>query len=101
MNYSIEIAQSARREWKKLDHSIKQQFQKKLDQLTANPKIPSAKLRGYKDAYRIKLRDAGYRLIYRVIDEWLIIVIVTVAKRDSSKKDVYHLGEQRLKDSDV
>ena len=100
MNYSIEVAPSARREWRKLDHSIKQQFQKKLDQLISNPKIPSAKLHGHKDAYRIKLRDAGYRLIYRVIDDRLVILIVAAAKRDSSKKDVYQLGEQRLRQID-
>ena len=96
MNYSIEIAPTAQREWKKLDKSIKQQFVKKLQKLQASPRISSAKLSGHSNAYRIKLRAAGYRLIYLVHDERLIILVVAVAKRDSSKEDVYNLATARL-----
>lgn len=96
MNYSIEIAPTAQREWKKLDKSIKQQFVKKLEKLQVSPRISSAKLSGHSGAYRIKLRGAGYRLVYVVQDERLIILIVAVAKRDSSKNDVYSLANARL-----
>ncbi|MEY4269412.1 MAG: hypothetical protein RLZZ58_628 [Pseudomonadota bacterium] len=96
MTYAIEIAPEAQREWKKLDPSIKRQFVKKLEKLCHNPKVASAKLRGHSNAYRIKARDAGYRLIYVVQDARLIILIVAVAKRDSSKDDVYSLIGSRL-----
>jgi mRNA interferase RelE/StbE len=96
MSYSIEIAPVAQREWKKLDQLIKRQFVKKLEKLCDGPRIPGAKLTGHANAYRIKLRGAGYRLIYMVREERLIIIIVAVAKRDSSKDDVYHLATTRL-----
>lgn len=101
MAYSIEIAPSAKREWKKLDPKLKQQFQKKLATLLHNPKIPSAKLSGHADAYRIKARAAGYRLIYRVIEDRLVIMIVAVGKRDASKGDIYASLAPRLRNDDA
>lgn len=96
MTYSIEILPSARREWKKLDHDIKRQVVRKLDQLCQNPHIPSARLADMPDCYKIKLRSKGYRIVYRVIDDRLVIVIVAAGKRDSSKNDIYSIAKLRL-----
>ena len=60
-----------------------------------NPHIPSAKLRGIKDCYKIKLRASGFRLVYQVIDEQLIIAVVAVGKRERS--DVYNLASERMR----
>ncbi len=97
MSYSIEIYPAARREWKKLDRDIKQQAVRKLEQLKENPRVPAARLSGLPDCYKIKLRSKGYRIIYRVVDERLVIVVVAAAKRDAGKKDVYALAANRLK----
>lgn len=97
MSYSFEIFPSARREWKKLDRDIKQQAVRKLDQLRKNPRVPSARLSGMDDCYKIKLRSKGYRIIYRVVDDRLVIVIVAAAKRDAGKRDVYSTAAERLK----
>ena len=96
MNYSIEILPSAQREWKRLDRQIKQQAVRKLESLCENPRIPSASLSGLPDCYKIKLRSKGYRIVYRVIDDRLIILVVAAAKRDSGKRDVYDIASQRL-----
>ena len=33
--------------------------------------------------YKIKLRSVGYRLVYRVVDEALLVEVITVGRRDS------------------
>jgi mRNA interferase RelE/StbE len=96
MTYSIEILPSARREWKKLDHDIKAQVVRKLEQLRANPHVPSARLSDLPDCYKIKLRSKGYRIVYRVIDERLVILIVAAGKRDAGKNDIYSVASQRI-----
>ena len=47
-----------------------------------SPRVPAAKLSGSKDRYKIKLRSVGYRLVNEVRDAQLILVVVTVGKRE-------------------
>ena len=91
MTYTVKFRDDALKEWLKLDKSIQQQFAKKLK----NPHIPSAKLRGLKDCYKIKLRASGFRLVYQVIDDMLIIAVVAVGKRERS--NVYNLASERMR----
>ena len=81
--YSLEFHVQALKEWKKLDGSIKAQFQKVLAKRLQDPHVPSAKLRGeLQNAYKIKLRDVGFRLVYEVIDKRLVVVVVDIGRRD-------------------
>ncbi len=82
MRYQVKFREDALKEWQKLDKAIQQQFAKKLKKCCDNPHIPSAKLRGIKDCYKIKLRASGFRLVYQVIGEQLIIAVVAVGKRE-------------------
>ncbi|ACT15199.1 type II toxin-antitoxin system RelE/ParE family toxin [Pectobacterium brasiliense] len=95
MSYSVKFREDALKEWLKLDKTIQQQFAKKLKKCCENPHIPSAKLRGMKDCYKIKLRASGFRLVYEVIDDVLIIAVVAVGKRERS--GVYHLASERMR----
>ncbi|EIP3952760.1 type II toxin-antitoxin system RelE/ParE family toxin [Salmonella enterica] len=95
MSYTVKFREEALKEWLKLDKTIQQQFARKLKKCCENPHIPSAKLRGIKDSYKIKLRASGFRLVYQVIDEQLIIAVVAVGKRERS--EVYHLASERLR----
>ncbi|WP_233964750.1 type II toxin-antitoxin system RelE family toxin [Pectobacterium versatile] len=95
MSYSVKFREDALKEWLKLDKAIQQQFAKKLKKCCENPHIPSAKLRGMKDCYTIKLRASGFRLVYEVIDDVLIIAVVAVGKRERS--GVYHLASERMR----
>ncbi len=76
------LIRSALKEWHKLDKAIQQQFAKKLKMCTENPHIPSEKLRGIKDCYKIKLRASGFRLVYQVIDDQFF----QIAKKDGKTK---------------
>ena len=87
MSYELEFYEQAYREWKKLDKGIRDQFRPKLIERLQSPRVPSARLRGSKDRYKIKLRGAGYRLVYEVDDNTVIVLVVAVGKRD--KNDVY------------
>jgi mRNA interferase RelE/StbE len=85
--YELRFGRHARRQWQRLDFSIRKQFTKKLAKVLQNPHVPSARMRGYRDAYRLKLRKAGYRLGYRVLDDQVVVVVIANGRRD--KDDVY------------
>ncbi len=84
MNYSLEFKPKALKEWKKLDHSIKLQFHKKLKERLKAPRVPRDKLRGFSNVYKIKLRSSGFRLAYEVIDERIVVVVLSVGKRENN-----------------
>jgi mRNA interferase RelE/StbE len=93
MSYELEFLESALKEWKKLDANTREQFRKKLKERCGNPHVPSAKLHGAKDRYKIKLRGAGYRLVYAVEDERMVVLVIAVGRRDRSA--VYETARRR------
>jgi len=96
MSYSLEFKESAFKEWKKLDGAIREQFKKKLEERLARPRVTSAKLSGMADCYKIKLKNAGYRLVYQVDDKRIVVIVVAVGKRENLA--VYQSVGARLKD---
>jgi mRNA interferase RelE/StbE len=47
-----------------------------------------------KDCYKIKLRRAGYRLVYQVRDNELVVSVVAVGKRE--RNQVYKAAIRRI-----
>jgi len=94
MTYKLGFHHSAKKEWDALDKPIKKQFKKKLIERLENPRVNSSKLSGMKDCYKIKLRNVGYRLVYRVLDEQLIITVITVGKRE--RNQAYKVAVKRI-----
>lgn len=92
--YTLEFNAQAFKEWQKLDSTIRLQFAKKLKERLVNPKVESDKLRDMPNCYKIKLRSAGYRLVYDVIDQLLVVTVIAVGKRDRGK--VYGSASNRL-----
>lgn len=93
MSYKLKFLPTALKEWKKLDNSIQAQFRKKLKERLEAPNIPSDKLSGFENHYKIKLRASGYRLVYEVINQELFVLIVAVGKREKSA--VYEKARER------
>ncbi|WJH40515.1 type II toxin-antitoxin system RelE/ParE family toxin [Aliirhizobium terrae] len=93
MSYRLEFLPSARKEWDKLGATLREQFRKKLAERLLNPRVPPDALRGMADHYKIKLRTAGYRLVYRVEDERVTVVVIAVGKRERS--EVYEIARNR------
>lgn len=80
--FELGFLDEALKEWCKLDGSTREQFKAKLVERLENPHVPSSKLSGQKNRYKIKLRSVGYRLVYEVRDSELVVVVVAVGRRD-------------------
>ena len=93
MSYELTFLDAALKEWRKLDSQTRDQFKAKLAERLQNPKVPSARLHGTKERYKIKLRNAGYRLVYEMKDQQLIVLVVAVGKRE--RNEVYKAAERR------
>ena len=85
MTYRLAFRASAEKSWRKLGATVRDQFQKKLVERLGQPRVPKDALQGFPHHYKIKLRDAGYRLVYRVDDETITILVVAIGKRERSE----------------
>lgn len=94
MIYELEFLPSALKEWRKLGANIQSQFKKKLNERLENPHVPASALSGMKNCYKIKLRSVGYRLVYRVEDERITVVVIAVGKREGG--GVYDVARGRI-----
>jgi mRNA interferase RelE/StbE len=94
MSYKLLFREDALKEWKKLDSSIKNQFKKKLAERIEFPRVENSRLNGMQNCYKIKLRNAGYRLVYQVRDNEIVISVVAVGKRE--KNAVYKAAAKRI-----
>lgn len=94
MIYKLQFHKKGLKEWDKLDSKIKEQFKKKLKERLENPKVQKDKLSGFEDAYKIKLRNAGFKLAYQVKDEEIVVIVLAVGKRENDK--IYKLLDSRF-----
>lgn len=93
MTYKLEFLPSALKEWKKLGHTIREQMKKKLVERLHMPRTAADALHGLTDHYKIKLRSAGYGLVYKVEDERVVVTVVAVGRRE--RGDVYEDAKTR------
>lgn len=93
MTYKLKFLPSAKKEWDKLDNSIKSQFKRKLEKCLKNPHIPANRLTGFDCAYKIKLRASSYRLVYEVDEQEIIVFVIAVGKRENNA--VYDTARDR------
>jgi len=94
MTYKLLFKSEAEKEWRKLEPTIRIQFKKKLIERMDNPHVPAARLSNMPNCYKIKLRSAGYRLVYEVRDNVLVISVVAVGKRE--RNSVYKIAIKRI-----
>lgn len=93
MSYNLIFKEEALREWRKLDPTVRTQFKKKLIERLDCPRIASSQLSGHTDRYKIKLRSAGFRLVYEVRDAELLVIVIAVGKRDRNL--IYKAADKR------
>ena len=94
MIYKLIYTKLSKKEWNKLGSTITEQFKKKLKERLENPKVQKDKLSGYSNIYKIKLRSSGFRLVYEAIEDKIIVLVLTVGKRENDK--VYKDLEDRV-----
>ncbi len=93
MSYKLRFHELALAEWRRLDGSLREPLKKKLAERLENPRMPASALSGMADCYKIKLRSAGYRLVYRVDEDLVYVTVIAVGKRD--KQQVYDAARSR------
>lgn len=93
--YRLIFKAKARKEWNKLDSSVRAQFQKKLRERLSHPRVVAARLTDLPDCYKIKLRKVGYRLIYRVDDDRIVVIVIAVGKRERNAAYDVAAGDSR------
>ena len=83
MAYELEFHPAALKEWQSLDNSVRIFLKKKIEKRLQNPRINSARLHGdLQHCYKIKNDKTGHRLVYQVIDDRVIVFVLSVDKRE-------------------
>lgn len=85
MSFELEFDPRALRERKKLGDTVRHQFKKKLVEVLDRPRNEANRPHGLPDCYKIKLRNAGYRLVYQVQDDRVVVFVVAIGKREREK----------------
>ena len=92
----LAFVNDALKEWNALDGAVKETLRKLLRKRLDQPRMPGAELGGeLRGCYKIKLRKLGYRLVYRVVDDVLLVLVLAVDKREGSV--VYASAEKRVR----
>ncbi len=81
--YRIELRPAAVRALRKLDPPIRQRLQGAIALLAQDPRPPAARSLHGRPGLRVRVGD--YRIIYTVVDDVLLVVVVTLGHR----RDVY------------
>ena len=82
MPYELAFHPDALEEWRRLDKTVADPLKKKLAERLSSPVVPGARVSGGADLYKIKLRTVGYRLVYQVQKGQLIVLVLSVGKRE-------------------
>ena len=83
MTYEIEVLPAAVREIRKLPPEAKRRVQAAIELLAEDPRPPAAKKLVGRPEWRVRTGD--YRVLYRIEDGMLTIVVV----RAGHRRDVY------------
>lgn len=101
--FEVRFEPAAYREYQKLDGSLVEIVDKKLEELEYRADVIGKLLRNTQNAKlagcrEIKLRDAGIRIIYQITDQKVnilrIVYILTIEKRADDY--VFNLADKRL-----
>jgi len=97
--YKIKLTIIAADNIKKLDSRTQNQIINKIDSLKEEPLLLGKPLKGPLKEFR-SIRAAGqrYRIIYKVLDKEIIVIIIAVGiRKDGDKKDIYELMKKYIK----
>ncbi len=84
MNYRIEVAPAAVRQWRKLERVAQRRVQAAIELLASEPRPSGArKLVGGDGEWRVRTGDHG--IIYEIHDNVLLVLVIAVGHR----RDIY------------
>jgi len=87
VTYRITLAPAAARQLRKVDPQARRRFQAALELLGLDPRPPAAtRLVGGAGEWRV--RTGGYRIIYEIEDDQLLVLVLRVGHR----REIYQSG---------
>ncbi len=93
-SYKLKFTPKTYKQWHKLGDTVREQLRKKLQERLEHPRVPKDRLSGFDNLYKIKLKSAGYRLVYEVKDDVVVVLVLSIGKRE--KGEVYAALEGRI-----
>jgi len=82
--FNLEFTESASKQFSKLDPNVCKIVAQSISKRLKNPHIASSRLGGHLAGYyKIKLNSIGLRVIYRVEDDIMTVVLVRIGKRQN------------------
>ena len=97
--YNIKITLIAAENLRKIDSRTQKQIVNKIDALKSDPLLLGKPLKGPLKEYR-SVRAAGqrYRIIYRVLEKEIIVIIIAIGiRKEGDKSDIYQLMKKYIK----
>ena len=86
MTFTVVIAPAAVRQLRKLDAHARRRIQAAIDLLAENPRPPAAKrLVNFAGEWRVRVGD--YRVVYDIVDDELIVLVLSAAHRREVYRD--------------
>lgn len=83
--YRVEFDDEAAKQLRKLDKSARSRILLAIDKLETNPRPDGVKkLKGHENRWRIRVGD--WRVVYRIEDGLLVVIVVAVGQRDKVYK---------------
>ncbi len=93
--YRLRFEADAWEEWKALDGASKAALRQALIKRLDNPHVPASMLKvPLAGCYKIKLQKLGYRLVYEVLDDVVVVLVLAVGRRANSA--AYTVATERL-----
>jgi mRNA interferase RelE/StbE len=85
--YRVELAPHAVRQFKRLSKQVQHRLRDVIDALAENPRPAGVAQLGGQEERLYRVREGDYRIIYRIQDDVLLVLIVGMGHR----RDIYKL----------
>jgi len=97
--YKVKLTQIAAANIRKLDKRTQSQVISKIEALKAEPLVLGKSLKGsLKDLRSVRAAGQRYRIIYKVIDKDIVIIVVAVGiRKEGDKNDIYELMKKYIR----
>lgn len=94
MPYVVQYAPAARRRLRKLDKTEQRRLVTEIDRLTGDPRPATCKkLAGHESLWRVRV--GSWRIVYRVDDRALAVVVLIIGHRRDIYRDLQRLPDDR------
>jgi mRNA interferase RelE/StbE len=86
--YTVRISPAADREIRKLDRPVQRRILKRLDGLTIDPRPNGVEKLAGGDVPRYRVRVGDFRIVYRIDDRVLTVLVLKVWDRKEVYRDL-------------